>query len=68
MQPSLPDADTLRGLDADTRESETSQAAHEIVGFFPRLDALVIGPGLGRDATVLAVAERAVRSSKHFHV
>jgi len=63
VHPSLPDADLLRGLELNARIREWSSAAHEITGFFPRLDALVIGPGLGRDESVLTVAEMVVRSS-----
>jgi len=47
--------------------AEVARQADEVSKWFPALTALVVGPGLGRDATMQAVAallvERAVRAS-----
>ena len=62
VHPCLPDAREVeaRGLDALLVEQ---LAADTVCDCFPRLNALVVGCGLGRDAHVLAVAEAVVRSA-----
>ena len=43
------------------RADALDRGVEDVCAWLPRLDALVVGPGLGRDEAVLAAAERVVR-------
>ena len=60
VHPYLRDSEELaaQGERADALE----RGVEEVCAWLPRLDALVVGPGLGRDEAVLSVAERVVRA------
>ena len=45
------------------RADALDRGVEDVCAWLPRLDALVVGPGLGRDEAVLAAAERVVRAS-----
>ena len=66
VHPCLLDSDDLAELDANQRIEALDKCFEEVAGsWLSRLDALVVGPGLGRDEAVLGVAERMVRPSAH---
>jgi ATP-dependent NAD(P)H-hydrate dehydratase len=58
VHPCLPGASGL-----DRSDKEMREATGTICGTFPRLSALVVGCGLGRDADVLNVAEAVVEGA-----
>ena len=61
MHPCLLDSEDLAALD-EPRAFALDRCYHEVASsWLSRLDALVVGPGLGRDEAVLQVAERLVR-------
>ena len=65
MHPCLLDSDDLAAHDADQRVDALDRCFNEVAGsWLSRLDALVVGPGLGRDEAVLSVAERVVRRAR----
>jgi len=49
--------------DVDARHDALETMLDAVCEWMPRLDALVVGPGLGRDEAVLSVAERVVRAA-----
>jgi NAD(P)H-hydrate repair Nnr-like enzyme with NAD(P)H-hydrate dehydratase domain len=64
VHPLLHSDASMTGLSADQRGSELASAADKIALVFPRIDALVIGPGLGRDAAVLELSRELIRRAK----
>jgi ATP-dependent NAD(P)H-hydrate dehydratase len=61
VHPYLRDGEELGALSDEARGAALLGAYEEVRAWLPRLDALVVGPGLGRDDAVLACAEDAVR-------
>ena len=53
---------------ADDDTAVAAAAAAAVERWFPALDALVIGPGLGRDAHMLALAARVARAAVAAHL
>ncbi|TYZ57532.1 hypothetical protein PybrP1_005404 [[Pythium] brassicae (nom. inval.)] len=64
VHPLLRSDDSLRALSDADRASALSSAVEHISDVFPRLDALVIGPGLGRDAAVQEIARQLVQRAR----
>jgi ATP-dependent NAD(P)H-hydrate dehydratase len=64
VHPYLRDSEELSaepaGAQADALQRD---AVREVCDWLPRLDALVVGPGLGRDEAVLSSAEAVVRTA-----
>ena len=48
---------------ADARRKRINEAASAVMEWLPRLDALVIGPGLGRDETIVETVMRVVEEA-----
>lgn len=61
VHPLLRSDASLRELSAAQRQSKLDAAAEDIARVFPRIDALVIGPGLGRDEAVHEVTRALIR-------
>jgi ATP-dependent NAD(P)H-hydrate dehydratase len=59
VHPSLRESQELTGTASD---AALAKACDVVASWLPRLDALVVGPGLGRDESVLKVAEAVVRA------
>lgn len=64
VHPLLRSDASVAGLSVDQRGSELAAAADKIALVFPRIDALVVGPGLGRDAAVLELSRELIRRAK----
>ena len=57
VHPYLRDSEELSAAPTGAQEALQRNAVREVCEWLPRLDALVIGPGLGRDEAVLSSAE-----------
>lgn len=64
MHPLLRSDSSLKALARAERKSAIKAAADRICDVFPRLDALVIGPGLGRDAAVQEVTRELIQRAR----
>lgn len=50
---------------ADQKEAAVAAMVAKVTAFFPKLHALVIGPGLGRDPWVLEATRRVILAARH---
>lgn len=64
VHPLLRSDDSVRALTDAERTGALSKSVERISDVFPRLDALVIGPGLGRDAAVQEIARQLIRRAR----
>lgn len=64
VHPLLHSDASVEGLPAVQRLAELTSAVEKIAQVFPRIDALVIGPGLGRDAAVHEMSRELIRRAK----
>lgn len=55
---------SLAGFDESKRAAVLAEAVERIVQVLPRLDTLVIGPGLGRDASVQEITRQIIAKAK----
>lgn len=68
VHPLLRSDSALAKLAAHERSSALETAVERISAVFPRLDALVIGPGLGRDASVQTITRRLIERARTAHL
>lgn len=64
VHPLLRSDSSLKTLAQTERKSAIAHAADRICDVFPRLDVLVIGPGLGRDAAVQEVTRELIQRAR----
>jgi ATP-dependent NAD(P)H-hydrate dehydratase len=64
VHPYLHDSEELAAQAQEQRDELLARGVEEVCAWLPRLDALVVGPGLGRDEAVLWAAERVVRPAR----
>ena len=66
VHPSLAEMDDVAGAedDAEAAAAAAEAAAARVGKWLPRLTALVVGPGLGRDAAMLGAAARIVAAAR----
>jgi len=65
VHPYLRDSEELAA--PGERADALDRGVEDVCAWLPRLDALVVGPGMGRDEAVLEAAERVVRASDAAH-
>uniref|UniRef100_K3XA99 ATP-dependent (S)-NAD(P)H-hydrate dehydratase n=1 Tax=Globisporangium ultimum (strain ATCC 200006 / CBS 805.95 / DAOM BR144) TaxID=431595 RepID=K3XA99_GLOUD len=64
VHPLLRSDNSLKGLEASDRENAVQAAVDKISDVFSRLDTLVVGPGLGRDAGVQEITRQLIQRAK----
>ncbi|KAG7399670.1 hypothetical protein PHYBOEH_008313 [Phytophthora boehmeriae] len=64
VHPLLRSDASLEGFDENKRAKALKEAADKIAQVLPRLDALVVGPGLGRDASVQEITRQVIARAK----
>ncbi|KAF1330964.1 Yjef family domain-containing protein, variant 2, partial [Globisporangium splendens] len=64
VHPLLRSDNSLKGLEASERDQVLHAAVEKISDVFSRLDTLVIGPGLGRDAGVQEITRQLIQRAK----
>ncbi|KAE9356697.1 hypothetical protein PF008_g3497 [Phytophthora fragariae] len=64
VHPLLRSDAALAGLDESRRAVVLAEAVERIAQVLPRLDTLVIGPGLGRDASVQEITRQIIAKAK----
>jgi ATP-dependent NAD(P)H-hydrate dehydratase len=62
VHPYLRDSEDVGEQTAEAQQATLQRSADEVRAWLSRLDALVVGPGLGRDEAVLTTAEAVVRA------
>lgn len=64
VHPLLRSDDSFKTLSESERAGTLRTSVERICDVFPRLDALVIGPGLGRDVAVQEVARQLIQRAR----